>query len=294
MREQDLQQTEELKMNHLSPEEVQERRAELRRMRELTFRADAKAKRIAKIKSKTFRKIRNKQKAKISAVLGEDDDDDADDEEARMKREVERAKERATLRHKNTGKWACAMKARGELDEEQREDVAAMLDRGDKLRRRIRGEASGDERSDDSSGDEDADEDAIRARAFEEVQRLKDGEEEDTLPGAKSVFQMKFMRDAMARDTQRADQLADDFVKEMGHSPGDEEEDGSSQEQPDGLAVQRTGGRMVFRPGVPVSSFLVFYSSYCIHCAIVGRWTASAHVSCLRHLQRYTQILRLT
>lgn len=237
-------------MNHLSPEEVQKRRAELRHMRELTFRADTKAKRIAKIKSKAFRKIRNKQKAKISAALGEGEDD-LDDEEVRLKREVERAKERATLRHKNTGKWARAMKERGELDEEQREDVVAMLDRGEKLRRRIRGEASGDELNDESSDNEDADETAIRTRTFEEVQRVKEGDTGDTLPGGKSVFQMKFMQDAMSRDMQQVDRLADDFIKEMGSPVQDEDED-SSREQHDGLAVQRTGGRVVFRPGAPV------------------------------------------
>ena len=40
--------------------------------------------------------------------------DDELDEEGRMKFEVERARERATLKHKNTGKWAKAMQQRGD------------------------------------------------------------------------------------------------------------------------------------------------------------------------------------
>ena len=72
MREQDLAQTESLKMNHLSVEEVAERRAELAKMRDLMFRAEAKAKRVSKIKSKTYRRIRKKAKAKLASQLGMD------------------------------------------------------------------------------------------------------------------------------------------------------------------------------------------------------------------------------
>ncbi len=67
-------------MNNLSVEEVAERRAQLRKMRDLMFRADVKAKRVAKIKSKTYRRIRKKEKekllAKVDATIGGDEDDD--------------------------------------------------------------------------------------------------------------------------------------------------------------------------------------------------------------------------
>ena len=140
-------------MNHLSVEEVSARRAELAKMRDLMFRAEAKAKRIAKIKSKTYRRLKKKERARLAEKLGEGSDDDLDDEEARLKREVERARERATLRHKNTGKWAKAMRARGELDEDQRRDINEMLDRGEKLRRKIQGEGESDEESEDEGED---------------------------------------------------------------------------------------------------------------------------------------------
>ncbi|KAH9932099.1 Utp14-domain-containing protein [Epithele typhae] len=105
LREDEIAQTEALKMNHLSVEEVSARRAELTKMRDLMFRAEAKAKRLAKIKSKTYRRIRKKEKARLADKLHElGGEDDEDDEERRVQREVERARERATLRHKNTGK----------------------------------------------------------------------------------------------------------------------------------------------------------------------------------------------
>lgn len=268
MREQDLAQTEALKMNHLSVDEVAARRAELAKMRELMFRAEAKAKRVAKIKSKTYRRIRKKEKEKLAKKLGEMDmDEDEDDEEAHLKREVDRAKERATLRHKNTGKWAKAMKARGELDENQRRDINEMLDRGDKLRRRIQGKGSG---SEDESGDEDSDggsdEDGnvglgrIKASAFDELRQLDaEGEGEGKDGGVqkgKSVFEMKFMKDAMARERQQADQMADDFIRELGAQDEGMEDDVASRHDlapTQDTNSHRTGGRVSFRPGNLVS-----------------------------------------
>lgn len=264
MREQDLAQTESLKMNHLSIEEVAERRAELAKMRELMFRAEAKAKRVKKIKSKTYRRIRKKEKERLAKKLGEetDGDDDEEDEERRLKREIERAKERATLRHKNTGKWAKAMRSRGELDEDQRKEINEMLDRGEKLRRRIHGKGSDDE-SDDGDEDDDSDDvdpgsavKRIKASAFDELDKLdvKEGDDDDDdLDGGKkgkSVFEMKFMKSAMAREQQRADQMADDFMREIGRlADEDDDEEVQHSALSEGASSQRVGGRVSYRPG---------------------------------------------
>jgi U3 small nucleolar RNA-associated protein 14 len=246
----DITKTEELKMNHLSVEEVAARRAELRKMRELMFRAEAKAKRVAKIKSKTYRKIQKKSQEKIKSLLkqanGQDDEDDGDEE--RMKREVERAKERATLRHKNTGKWAKAMKERGELDIDQRREIEEMLERGETLRAKILG--------DNGSEDED-DEDAeggvkgIKASAFEELRRLDDDTDFLKEKG-KGVFSMKFMQDAMAREAKRVGKAADDFCDEMARAEGSNGEAADTEDavvEPSNIQMQRMGGRISLRPG---------------------------------------------
>lgn len=263
MRENEIAQTESLKMNHLSVEEVAARRAELAKMRDLMFRAEAKAKRIAKIKSKTYRRLKKKERARLAEKLGENEDD-LDDEEAQLKREVERARERATLRHKNTGKWAKAMRARGELDEDQRRDINEMLDRGEKLRRKIRGEGeSGDEDdSDDESDMEDGEEGIarIKSKAFDELAALEANEPEAPEgKKGKSIFEMKFMKDAMAREQRKAHEMVDDFVKEMGGVDPDDNEEGEGGNHhhegdgPSGAVIQRTGGRAVYRPGALVS-----------------------------------------
>jgi U3 small nucleolar RNA-associated protein 14 len=266
LREQDMQQTEDLKMNHLTPEEAQARRAELRKMRELMFRAETKAKRVAKIKSKSYRRIKKKERAKLAEKLGDTVADDPDDEEARLRREVERARERATLRHKNTGKWAKSMHSRGEMDEEQRENMNDMLDRGEKLRRRIQGVGSGEEESEDDDMDSDADPEALKAGAFNELQALRREEDVDPADGAskKSVFKMKFMQDAMKRDMHRVDRSIDDFVNEMGGQLSGEER-GTSEpptQNADEPTVERAGGRVSFRPGQMASSVLI--SNQCI------------------------------
>ncbi|QRW05991.1 U3 small nucleolar RNA-associated protein 14 [Ceratobasidium sp. AG-Ba] len=121
------------------------RRAQLRMTRELMFRADVKAKRVAKIKSRAYRKMKKREKEKLAAAgldLEEGDKDDDEEEKARQ-----RAKERATLRHRTTGKWAQAMRRKGEMGEEDTEAMHSLVDRSEVLRRKIAGE--------DGSSDED-------------------------------------------------------------------------------------------------------------------------------------------
>lgn len=210
------------------------------------FRADTKAKRLAKIKSKTYHRLKKKQKRKLMEKL-DIGEDSADDEEKRLQREVERARERATLKHKNTGKWAKAMKARGELDEDQRQEVLEMLQRSEKLRRKIHAKGGGDE-DEDNSDDETGDEGQIRASAFNEVARLV--EEEGPEHSKKSLFDMKFMKDAIARDDKRAQDMADEFLKDLARSDAEV----ASNEDSDDPTNQpvRIVGRVSFRPGAQV------------------------------------------
>lgn len=238
-----------LPANPLTAETVLARTSEVRKMRELMFRADAKAKRLAKIKSKTYRRLKKKQQQKLAEKF-EAEEDSAEDEEKRLKREVERARERATLKHKNAGKWAKAMKARGELDEDQRQEVLEMLQRGEDLRRKIHAKGSKDSEGEgeDDSDDDTGDEGQVRASAFDEVARVV----EDEVPehSKKSLFSMKFMKDAMARDHKKAQDIADEFLKDLAGSDGEALSDASTDDMQD--QPKRTNGRFSFRPGAPV------------------------------------------
>ncbi|KAJ8086965.1 hypothetical protein PM082_005790 [Marasmius tenuissimus] len=259
-------QTEEnlLKAQPLSIEEVQQRRNELRKMRELMFRAEVKAKRVKKIKSKVYRRLKRKEREKGDVDM---DMEDVDEEEARLRHETERARERATLRHKNTGKWAKKMMKRGGYDEDEgdedgpvrsgRQEMEDMLARGETLRRKIAGKDD-DDKDDDSGSDSDEDGEGGLSGAFDELRALRDEEEQQGDDGVKqkkggSIFDMKFMKDAEARKRQEARAMADDFIREMGEEAGIEGEgdDGidDANAEGGGILVSRSGGRMVFRPG---------------------------------------------
>ncbi|KIM35627.1 hypothetical protein M413DRAFT_449671 [Hebeloma cylindrosporum] len=267
MREEDIHHTEDtmLEMNKLSVEEVAQRRAELRKMRDLIFRAEIKSRRVKKIKSKTYRRIRRKEQERLGEKINEGED--VDDEAMKLKQDLDRARERATLRHKHTGKWARQMRGKEGLDEDGRREIEEMLSRGEKLRRRIKGVESGESEGDD---EDDSDEDdgldveggieKIKQGAFEELRRLKgsDGTEEGEKRKGKSVFEMKFMKDAMARQAQAANKEVDDFIKEMGgdvgNSDGSDEEETQEANASSGVISERIGGRLVFRPGATTVS----------------------------------------
>ncbi|CAO1622970.1 unnamed protein product [Jaminaea pallidilutea] len=199
--EKQIAQHEELAMRRTSPEEAARRRDELRKMRELMFRAEQKAKRINKIKSKAFRKVarkdKHRQEEKLS-LMGAEGEGDEDAESARHRWDVQRAKERATLKHKNNSKWG--MSAHTSNDDFQSGlPINEDLERSEALRRRMQGqgdEASSEEESDDGSQD-----DTVR-RALDKLQTIDYTEEKDKHPSGikKGVWDMKFMQDARKRD----------------------------------------------------------------------------------------------
>ena len=156
--EDQLQAFEELKTNKMPLEEVQARRAELRRTRELLFREEIRAKRIKKIKSKTYRKVHRKERERIAqqekdALTAAGVEDSESEQELRDRR---RAEERMGARHRES-KWAKGVKESGRArwDEHARGGVTEMARRGEELKRRIEGKnVAGDQDGDDASGSE--------------------------------------------------------------------------------------------------------------------------------------------
>lgn len=278
MQQSDLQKQEKAELAKLDPVELAARQAELRRQRDLMYRAERKAKRVSKIKSKAFRRIHRKKgkdgegpeltledMAELDAIDGGNRVD-----EERNRLEILRAKERATLKHSSKGgRWAQKMEGLEGLEEERNASIRDMVARRDELRKKIAGIESGDEvdefassaseRSDDEEG---GDFDSIRRRAFDELASLdaKEAAAKEADPKAKGVMQMKFMKDAMARadrDVQRdADELRNRLAEmdEMADREDDEED------QPMVLSEQVQGnlGRMVFGPAGGVGKVRLF------------------------------------
>lgn len=237
---------EELETNKLSLEEVKARRDQLRMARDLMFREEAKAKRIKKIKSKSYRKVHRKQREKEDRLnqeaLAEGGFVPSEDEiEAQDRR---RAEERMGSKHRGS-KWAKAMKGTGRAawDEDARSGVTEMARRDEELRKRVEGRAvrnemDGSDYSSDESDDlSDSDDAAGQLRQLEKLRKNGDGTLYDpSLPGAK-LANMAFMQKADAARKKRND----DTVEEMRRELAGEE----SESEAEAIDI----GRRAFGPG---------------------------------------------
>ncbi|GAA5943759.1 hypothetical protein JCM3775_000944 [Rhodotorula graminis] len=290
MSQADLQQQEKAALATLDPADLAARQADLRRQRDLMYRAERKAKRVAKIKSKAYRRIHRKQRERDGAgggahlSLADLAELDAIDggsrvDEERTRLELQRAKERVTLKHSGKGgRWARKVDGLDGLDEERNAAIRDMVTRRDELRKKIAGVGSGDDERDEfASSDEDEDDDsmasggegegddveAVRRRAFDELAALdaKEAALKAGDPKLKGVMNMKFMRDAMSRadrDVQREEdelrqrlEQLDDMRDGAANGGGEEEdEDEGGGAAPVSMSEQVDGnlGRMVFGP----------------------------------------------
>lgn len=208
--EKQISQQEDLALREVDPQEAARRRAELRRMRELMFRAEQKARRANKIKSRSYRRVHRRERER-QAEQNEPNEDALD------KAERERARERATLRHKNTGKWAKSILGR-HAEEEARMAVEDQLLRGDQLRQKVHVEDTDSDVDDyDDDGEVDLDE-------FEEREKKIDADLEDEIQRndkkGKSVFNMKFMKDARERQRKETEETIR-AIREDGEEPED-------------------------------------------------------------------------
>jgi U3 small nucleolar RNA-associated protein 14 len=218
--------------NTITLEEYKKRRGQLAKMRALMFYHEQKRHHINKIKSKKYRKIRKKQKerfleAEREAQMQVDPDKAKELEE---KEEIERMKERATLAHKNTSKWAKRILKRGKnVDADTRRALSAQLQRGDDLRQRMMA-------SRESDSDDDDEHLVSSAREIlEEVEVDTNGNDADGK--GKGLFQLAFMKKGLEKQRERAKEEARQLLMELeadddGNDVAEDDlEHSSSQEQ---------------------------------------------------------------
>ncbi|KAL1854642.1 hypothetical protein Plec18170_004733 [Paecilomyces lecythidis] len=216
--EQQVQEFEELEARKLSLEELQARRAELRKHRELLFREEVRAKRIKKIKSKSYRRVHRKEREKMEQMERQALQEaglDLDEEEGE-KSDRKRAEARMGAKHRES-KWAKSLKQTGRAawDEDARVSVADMARRDEELQKRIEGKRVHREDDDylgSSSSESDDDEDPWAEDASDKETRklrqkldqLAAGEDAEDFKGPHSkLLSMKFMQNAEAsRKTQ--------------------------------------------------------------------------------------------
>ena len=205
-----LAQQDELGGNEQTMEEYKQRRAQLAKMRALMFYHEQKRHRINKIKSKKYRRIRKKQreKAKSSELEAEAQENPELLRDLEEKEEVERMKERMTLAHKNTSKWAKRILKRGKnVDPDTRKALSAQLKRGDDLRHKMNATQNGD--GSDLSESEDLVESARK------VLEDAEGGNNDEQSEGKGLFKLKFMQKGIEKQREKAKEEARQLLREL-------------------------------------------------------------------------------
>ncbi|XP_056854923.1 U3 small nucleolar RNA-associated protein 14 isoform X2 [Raphanus sativus] len=204
-----------LELNEVSMEDHIKKRDHIAKIRNLLFRHEAKSKRIKKIKSKTYHRLKNKDLKKSS--LGALMDPEMAKEEA-MRQEAKRVEERLTLKHRNTGKWAKRMVRLGlnAKYDATRAAIAEQLQMNANLSRKMHsmGDGSSSDESDDEEGLNDgSDEDTpsrLIAKAKEKTLKTM---EDDEVPNA-GLMSLPFMARAMKKKNEEANEEAKRALEE--------------------------------------------------------------------------------
>ncbi|KAJ3220880.1 hypothetical protein HDU81_011128 [Chytriomyces hyalinus] len=251
---------EDLEMNKISHEEVLARRNELAKLRSLAFYAEQKQKKIAKIKSKTYRKIHRKdaerKAAKEGGALSLEELKDLDPDAARSEAEKlhsDRIKERMTLKHKSTGKWARKMLSRNDQDDETRQALMNQLNKSHDLTRKIAGldsDQDSDDLNDDSHDDDDETGATTNKQAISQLESLEaeiDADQDDSAVPAKGLFAMKFMQRGLEKQMQKSREMLEKAKQAFADEDNSDDSDSAKQPVKSKLKAQiGKVGRMVF------------------------------------------------
>ncbi|KAH3671280.1 hypothetical protein OGAPHI_000503 [Ogataea philodendri] len=216
---------EEIETAKMTKEELAKRTNELRLMRELMYRGQKDAKRLKKIKSKTYRqKLRKERQRNKDLVEGSDEDEEDLD--------YKRAAERMSLKHKNNSEWAKTMIKSGlSKDKETRDEIEEMLRQGEKLRQKQLGRDQEDDSDDRGVSDIDVEE--AEPSEAEEKLRSKLG---------KGLMAMDFMKRAEEQERRENQRLADEL--RYGVESDDEQV----------ANVVKNAGRRVYTPGAAAAA----------------------------------------
>lgn len=221
---------EELATAKMTPEEMKKRTTEMRLMRELMFREERKSKRIKKIKSKSYRRIKKKEMLKNREAAGLSDESDEE-------HDVARAKERMTLKHRAHSKWAKDMVKHGMAnDSETREEMEEMLRQGERLKSKIIDRNSDEEDENTNISDLERDD-------------YQDNAEAKTKLGKTGVMNMAFMKNAEAREREANKEA---ISKLRAVERGEDMElfdDGNQESGKNGEHILLNKGRRVYVPG---------------------------------------------
>ncbi|KAG0676025.1 hypothetical protein C6P42_001431 [Pichia californica] len=231
----------------LSKSEMIKRTNELRLMRELMYRGMKDSKRLKKIKSKAYRRQMRKEKLKENMLIsqanrleGIESDNGEDEENDAL---YQRAKERMTLKHKNTSQWAKQMIKSGmSKDKSTRDEMEEMLRQNEKLRNKQLGKGN-NESSEDERELSDLEND---------VENMKDIDNEKLSKIGKGVLAMDFMKNAEERD--RLAKLKDIENLKKFQNGEDDSYNNEDDDENSGVNININSGRRVYTPSALVAA----------------------------------------
>ncbi|QPG75227.1 hypothetical protein FOA43_002577 [Brettanomyces nanus] len=233
---------EQIETAKMTKNDIFKRTKELRLMRELMYRGQRDSKRLKKIKSKAYRRILRKEKMKNQRLVEEAEGESGEDVEEAA---YERAKERMTLKHKNTSAWAKNMIKSGmSKDADTREEMEEMLRKGESLKKKQLG------KKDVESSDED------------DEREISDIEKEVGIEGTdnaskeklgKGVLAMDFMRNADKKERERTlEEISELRNLEEGGDDSDEKQ--LLRQLENSVNINSNSGRRVYTPSAALAA----------------------------------------
>ncbi|TID28131.1 hypothetical protein CANINC_002668 [Pichia inconspicua] len=229
----------------LSKAEMMKRTNELRLMRELMYRGMKDSKRLKKIKSKAYRRHLRKDKQKEQMLISQSNlqegIENSDHEDDEM---YQRAKERMTLKHKNTSAWAKKMIKSGmSKDKANRDELEEMMRQSDSLKLKQLGKRNGEESSDDDRNLSDLEHDIEKAENVDDEKLSKVG---------KGVLAMDFMKNAEERERLIRLKEIEDLRRHVNNEYNDQDEFGNTDVS--GVNVTLNSGRRLYTPSAIVAA----------------------------------------
>jgi len=220
----ELTKAEEKYLEAISVEEAQKRHKELQRMRVLLSSYGAKMRRQKAIKSKSYRRLLKHERVRRHVKKVESDKALLMDEIERLQRL--RAQERASLKHKNTGKWAKHAKFRAKYDDEARKAMLEQIGLSEKL---LEKPALSDE-SDEEEGDsisEVSEESSSEDQEDSENKKRHDDEKQAT----RLIVSNELINEKLSRKRKRSNNSDSDRADgEHSNSEGDADADADEEE----------------------------------------------------------------
>lgn len=182
--EKDIKQMEFESLKHVSPEQLEQRYQQIAQMKSLLFRQELKNRRVSKIKSKLYHKLKKREKdreeKKLIDYLEQIDPEAA--EAYRMKEEQKKVEERLKLRHSSNNKFSKTLKRFGGMENESLKEAFnemvkeknALKSRTKTVQRKQQLMSSGEEddsEEENSDDEEEIDEETLRKKAVSQIEK---------------------------------------------------------------------------------------------------------------------------